>query len=201
MLQCVADFFHVSFEEAVKLRKKNLPYHSTTLAWLSSEGFHDPEAYFARVHPDNEIEELEKSPRLRPFLESLEQNKVILTNAPSEHAERVLKYLGVDDLFDAIVDVRACDLKGKPAPCAYEKALAACGGTVADTIFFDDQKKYTDGFTAIGGTAVLIGTGYGAYGQDGIKNTNGVEENESSGTGRTIRLGSIYEFPSIVDNG
>ena len=51
MMEAVADFWGVGMEEAVLIRKKNLPRFSTTLEWLRSEGLEDVEAYFKKVHP------------------------------------------------------------------------------------------------------------------------------------------------------
>ena len=114
MMECVADFFKVSMEEAAEIRKKNIRNFSTTLEWLRSEGLTDVEGFFAHVHPENEADELNEDKKLRPFLESINIPKVICTNAPREHAERVLKKLNVSDQFDAICDIRDCNLLGKP---------------------------------------------------------------------------------------
>ena len=91
MMNFVASFFDVSYEEAVKIRAEHIRDFSTTLEWLRSEGLTDVESYFSAVHPPYEADELEENPLLRPFLESIRIPKIILTNAPSEHAERVLK--------------------------------------------------------------------------------------------------------------
>lgn len=219
MMGCVADFFHVSYEEAESLRAKHIAKFSTTLEWLRSEGLTDTEEYFKAVHPENEADELDEQPALRPLLESIPIPKIILTNAPAEHAERVLEKLRVRDQFDAICDIRACGLLGKPYPQAFRTALETAGGTTADTLFLDDMRKYTDGFQAIGGTAVLIGSRNGepldrsaaavceAAGQrSGATTTppqNGGGRPESAvppQNGRTLRINSVYELPKLLQN-
>lgn len=195
MMEAVAEFWRVDMETAVELRKKNVPRFSTTLEWLRSEGLKDIETYFAKVHPDNEADELLCDNELRAFLQSIEQSKVILTNAPREHADRVLKKLNVADLFSAVIDIRACGLLGKPYASSYKMALQKIGGTIEDTIFLDDQCKYTDGYVALGGTALLVGNKNGAH----LSPDSAACNNESRPhPGRTVKIDSVYDLPKIL---
>ena len=195
MMKAVAEFWGVEMEEAERLRKKKLPRFSTTLEWLRSEGLTDVEAYFKKVHPDNEADELPADKKLRPFLQSIGQNKIILTNAPREHADRVLNKLGVSDLFSAVIDIRACFLRGKPYAASYKRSLEICGGTIDDTIFVDDQYKYTDGFVALGGTALLVGSKNGTH----LSADSPALNNEKPPhPGRTIKIESVYDLPKIL---
>ena len=66
------------------------------------------------------------------------------------------EFLNVADLFTSIHDIQSNGFKGKPYPEAYHKALASSGFSISQTIFFDDHKKYTDGYQALGGQAVLV---------------------------------------------
>ncbi len=195
MMSAVAEFWNVGMEEAAALRKKNVPRFSTTLEWLRSEGLSDVEGYFKKVHPDYEADELPYDPRLRPFLESIDARKVILTNAPREHADRVLAKLKIADLFSAVVDIRACGLLGKPYAQSYKIALEKIGGTIDDTIFLDDQYKYTDGFVALGGTAILVGNKNGTH----LSQESSVASNERPPhPGRTLKIDSVYDLPKIL---
>lgn len=192
---CVAEYFHISFDEAVILRHEKLPGFSTTLEWLRHEGLTDTEKYFAAVHPKNETEELPFDPDLRPLLQTIPLPKIILTNAPREHAERVLDKLNVADLFDSICDIRDCKLNGKPYPEAFHTALKMCGGTIDDSVFLDDQTKYTDGFAALGGTAVLVGN---KPGWSLEKTASAVTAEVPPHPGRTLKISSIYILPSLL---
>lgn len=197
MMAAVAEFFHVSYNEAIELRDKNLPRYSTTLEWLRASGLADTEAYFRTVHPDNEADELPLDSALRPLLLSINAKKTVLTNAPREHAARVLSKLGVADLFDAVCDIRSCGLNGKPYRGAYVAALKTAGGTVDDTIFLDDMYKYTDGYAAMGGIAVLVGKKNGHHLEKGL-----LEDKYFSGyqvaEGKTLRIESIYNLPTLL---
>mgnify|MGYP002627285227 FL=1 len=181
-----ADFWHVDFDEGAKLRHKALLKYGTTLDWLVEEGgFTDIEAYFAFVHPEDECSGLPKAPALLPLLESLPQRKLILTNSPYEHAERVLRHLGVREQFDAICDIRMNKLHGKPAADAFYKALELCGGTISDTLFLDDCEGYTDGWAALGGTAVLVSEEPPELCTAGL-------------AGKTVQIKDIYELPALL---
>ena len=195
MMDAVADFLGMDLDAASELRHKNVPYYSTTLEWLRSRGLTDVEGYFAKVHPDNEADELAYDKDLRSFLQSIEQKKIVLTNAPREHADRVLEKLKIVDLFCAVVDIRACGLLGKPYANSYKIALQKCDGTIDDTIFLDDQYKYTDGFEALGGTALLVGNKNGAH-----LNPESAAYNKDvpPHPGRTIKIESVYDLPKIL---
>lgn len=195
MMECVMNFFNCSFEEAAEIRKKKVRNFSTTLEWLRSEGLSDVEGFFRHVHPENEADELKEDPGLRPFLQSIEIPKIICTNAPREHAERVLKKLNVIDLFSEICDIRDFNLQGKPYPSAFKIALKKAGGTIENSIFIDDMLKYTDGWESLGGTAVLVGNKNGHH-----LNPDAAAKNKEKPQhpGRTLKIESIYKLPDIL---
>ena len=199
MLECVADFFHCDFEKAIELRAERIVHYSTTLEWLRAEGMNDIERFLAHVHPDNEADELQPQPDLRNFLISLNMPMSILTNAPHEHADRVLSKLGVADLFEAVTDIRDAGFKGKPYPDSYNAALNKVGATLENTLFLDDMQKYTDGWVAMGGTAVLIGDKNGKpLTQTARAMIEARKANKSGIEGKTLRLNSIYEIGKLL---
>ena len=199
MLECVADFFHTDMEGATALRAEKIVHYSTTLEWLRAEGMNDIEGFLAHVHPDNEADELQPQPALRDFLISLDMPMSILTNAPHEHADRVLAKLGVADLFEAVTDIRDAGFNGKPYPDSYMAALRKVGATIENTLFLDDMQKYTDGWVALGGTAVLIGDQNGKpLTEDAESMKKARAANTTGRPGKTIRLASIYEIGSVL---
>ena len=196
MLECVADFFHCDMEEAVALRAEKIVHYSTTLEWLRAEGLTDVEGFLAHVHPSYEADELPPQPGLRDFLISLNMPMSVLTNAPHEHADTVLGKLGIADLFEAVTDIRDAGFNGKPYPDAYMAALKKVGASVESTLFLDDMQKYTDGWVALGGTAVLIGSPNGKPLAEDAKSMQAARAaNKSGKQGQTIRMSSIYELP------
>ena len=187
----VADFFHISREEAAERRLSNLPHYSTTLEWMRREGLTDIERYLAYIHPESEADELDADENLRPLLTSIDMPKSILTNSPREHAERVLEKLNVADQFESICDIRDCAFKGKPYESAYRTALEKCGSTIGNTLFFDDQRKYINGYTTLGGNAVLVG----AADNGSTSHTQGECVREH---GRIFRMPNIYALPALL---
>lgn len=157
MFQCIADFLGVPLKEAIKRQKARRRYYGTTLEWLEAEyQFKDRDAYFAAVHPPDEIHELEPDPQLRDFLLSLQLPMTVLTNAPMAHAERVLRFFNIIDLFIGIFDISYHGGKGKPHPAAYTATLAAVHKSIDETLFLDDCPAYIQGFAQLGGHCVLI---------------------------------------------
>ena len=198
MLECVAEFFHCSMDEAIALRSERIVHYSTTLEWLRSEGLTDVEGFLAHVHPSNEAEELPPQPGLREFLISLNMPMSILTNAPHEHADTVLGKLGIADLFEAVTDIRDAGFNGKPYPDSYMAALKKVNATIENTLFLDDMQKYTDGWVALGGIAVLIGTPNGKpLAEDAESMKKARAANTTGKVGQTIRMKSIYEIKDI----
>jgi putative hydrolase of the HAD superfamily len=153
----VARYLGLSLDETTELRRKEASKYGSTLEWLRTDkGFADPEGYFAAVHPEGEEHLLSEDPELARALDAIALPKAVLTNSPSEHAERVLAKLGVADRFEAIYDIRFNGLKGKPWPEAYHRACAASGVGIEEALFIDDLPKYVRGFLALGGRALLI---------------------------------------------
>lgn len=188
ILGFAAKFYNLPLEEAAKVRREALKVHGTTLGWIKAGGFTDVEEYFAYVHPASEIEELDFDEKLSPFLDSLPQDKIILTNSPCEHAEHVLDFLQVRDRFHpTICDIRMNNFKGKPDPLSYQRALDLIGGTVQDALFIDDYSVYVKGYAAIGGTAVMVGSDELDLDTEGLP-------------GKIIRIQNLYQLPSVLQN-
>ncbi|OHE57460.1 MAG: pyrimidine 5'-nucleotidase [Treponema sp. RIFOXYC1_FULL_61_9] len=153
----VARHLGVSFEEGRTRRNARIDGYGTTLEWLIAEqGLEDVEGYYAVVHPDGEEEGLSPDPALRSFLESLPVKASVLTNAPLEHAERVLRKLDLEGVFEHIFDIRWNGLRGKPAESAFRKVLSAIGSSPEETLFVDDAPSYVEGYLRIGGAGVLL---------------------------------------------
>ncbi len=111
----------VSNDRADELRRSGLAQYGITLKWLMQE--HDLteiEEFIEFVHPTNLGEFLTDEDRrtARNTLDEIDLPASILTNAPMEHAERVLEWLGIRGRFEHVLDIRLNKLGGKPAPSA-----------------------------------------------------------------------------------
>ncbi len=157
MFRFIADFLSLSVEDAVKLQRKHRHKYGTTLEWLEeAHNLTDRTAFFEAIHPESELSELEPDPKLRGFLQSLDKPMTVLTNAPMIHAERVLDFFNIRDLFLGVFDITYHNCRGKPSPQCYLTTLKAVNKTLEETLFLDDYPSYVTGYLELGGKAVLV---------------------------------------------
>jgi putative hydrolase of the HAD superfamily len=157
----IADYLKMPREESWALRKERVSVcgYGVTLEWLMAEhglGGEEMEKFYAYIHPEDEAELLSPDPSLRTFLLSLKIPIGILTNAPIEHAQRVMKKLKIEDIFNTIYDIRMTDFKGKPNAGIYRRILEELGVTAPSCILVDDVPRYAKGFMDIGGIGILF---------------------------------------------
>jgi putative hydrolase of the HAD superfamily len=131
------------------------------------------------------LRELAFDGHIRPFLQSLRLPMTVLTNAPAFHAERILAFLRIDDLFLGIWDVVKSNFKGKPHPNAYRGALSLSGYTLEETLFADDYGQYVQGYVDLGGRAVLVND----------------QKSEWAKAPSAPHIDSIYEIGQFVSRG
>ena len=145
------------WEECEPLWKEALKRYGTTLEWLTSEkGFTDVDDYFAKMHPEDEADSLTPDPELRRFLESLPCPCSIITNSPGFHAERIIKKLELEGVFQRIFDIESNSLKGKPHASAFLRALDSLGLKPEEALFIDDIPRYVSGYLELGGRGLLL---------------------------------------------
>jgi putative hydrolase of the HAD superfamily len=170
-------------DEARRLRAGRIPHYGTTLEWIRTEyAFTDNDAFLAAAHPASEIAEVQFDPNLRSFLQSLKLPMSVLTNSPRVHADRILRFLQVDDLFLDVHDIIANNYRGKPHHVAFQNALAKSGFTMAETLFIDDYAKYIAGYEKMGGKSVLVSS----------------DSAEWARVPTVPHIDSIYELPGIL---
>jgi FMN phosphatase YigB (HAD superfamily) len=91
------------------------------------------------------------------MLAELPQHRFIFTNADSDHAQRVIRILGLDGCFDGIIDIRAIDFACKPEPAAYERALLIAGSPYPGVcLMLDDSISNLKPAHQMGITTVLV---------------------------------------------
>ena len=104
--------------------------------------------------------------------------------------------LQITDLFIDICDIRSSNFYGKPYPLSFEIALQKIGGTINNSLFIDDMQKYVDGYTALGGTAVLVGNKNGKPLEKDAKPMQAIQ-NKKQGT--LYKIQNIYELTDLLD--
>ncbi|KAK3721745.1 putative suppressor of disruption of TFIIS [Vermiconidia calcicola] len=117
----------------------------------------DPLEYNRKVDDALPLDDIIKPDlKLRRLLDDIDGSKVrlwLFTNAYITHGRRVVKLLGIDDLFEGVTycDYGAPKLLCKPTPEMYAKAMREAGVTdLEDCYFVDDSNINAAGGKAYG---------------------------------------------------
>jgi putative hydrolase of the HAD superfamily len=147
----------LTWEECEPVWRAGLKTYGTTLEWLIEEkGFTAKDEYYAYIHPDNEADSLKADPELRRFIKGLPCRSSILTNSPLFHAERIIKKLELEGVFQNVFAIEEHGLKGKPHASFFYRVLDCLGLKPDETLFIDDIPRYVEGYITIGGKGLLF---------------------------------------------
>lgn len=155
MTRYVMEALGVSHARANHLRQHYWRTHGTTLAGLMREHNVDPAPYLEAVH-DISLDHLEKDSELRARIDALPGRKVIYTNGPRIHAERVSAARGLEGAFDAIYGVEHADFRPKPERAAFERVFALDGITPESAAMFEDEPRNLEAPHEMGMKTVLV---------------------------------------------
>jgi putative hydrolase of the HAD superfamily len=157
MTSYVSRLLNLDEDSAARIRRALSRKHGTTLTGLMSEhDFNDPESYLEFAHPVDVERYLRKDPELVAALAAITQPKSILTNAPAEHARRILEHLEIESFFERIFDIRMSDFRGKPERGVYLRVLADLKRKASEVLFIDNRLDYLLAFREIGGRVVRV---------------------------------------------
>jgi pyrimidine and pyridine-specific 5'-nucleotidase len=129
-------------EDAHMLHQKYYKEYGLAIEGLTRHHKIDPLEFNYEVDDALPLDDILKpDPKLRKLLESLDTTKVkpwLLTNAYVSHGKRVVKLLGVEDLFEGITycDYGQLPLVCKPSQEMYAKAEKEAGAPSAESCFF-----------------------------------------------------------------
>ncbi|MGB8643928.1 MAG: pyrimidine 5'-nucleotidase [Anaerolineae bacterium] len=144
-------------EEAYALQKQYWREYGTTLRGLYIERHIDPEEYLRFVHDVSVRDFVTPDPKLRAVLEGIPLRKAIVTNADAPHARRVLKVLGLADLFAQIFDIVSFGYVCKPATEVYEYVLKQLGARGDECVLVEDMARNLPTARALGIRTILLG--------------------------------------------
>ena len=131
----------ISLEEAGELTSLYHQQHGATVLGAHKEHGIPLEHFIEVVYWELGLQAIQPNPALREALLKLSGRRIIFTNAPRYHAERVLERLGIADLFDDIVDVIAFGYHPKPNMKAYRALLKQTGINPKTSAFFEDSER------------------------------------------------------------
>lgn len=132
----------MSKEEANRLHLSYYKDYGLAIEGLMRHHKLDPLEYNRQVDDALPLDDILKpDPELRKLLESLDRTKFkpwLFTNAYKTHGRRVVKILGVEDMFEGITfcDYGAEKLLCKPHPAMFEKAMKEAGVSRNEDCYF-----------------------------------------------------------------
>lgn len=145
-------------EQVQQIREKYFREFGTTLRGLQANHNVDMDDYLAFVHDVPLQDYIRPNPALRKALEAVPGRKFIFTNADANHAGRVIASVGVDGLFEGIIDVHAIAPYCKPMPEAFHLALKwADNPKPGSCALLDDQPRITRAARELGIYTILVG--------------------------------------------
>ncbi|HWQ05197.1 MAG TPA: pyrimidine 5'-nucleotidase [Longilinea sp.] len=144
--------------EVPGLRHYLFTTYGTTLRGLEATLSIDPMDYLRFVHDVPLDRYLKPDLELRRILLNYKVPKFIFTNGDRPHALRVLKILGLENLFDEIIDIVALTPYCKPMPETFDIALKYTRhSSPSDCVLVDDAPRNLAAAHAYGFQTVLVG--------------------------------------------
>ncbi|KAI1081731.1 pyrimidine 5-nucleotidase [Whalleya microplaca] len=140
-----AEHLGLSEQEAIRLHKEYYRNYGLAIEGLVRHHEIDPLEYNAKVDDALPLEGIiTPNPELRRLLEDVDTSKVklwLLTNAYVTHGRRVVKLLGIDDLFEGLTycDYSQIPIICKPHKDMYAKAMKEAGVERAEDCYFVDD--------------------------------------------------------------
>ena len=152
------EVLHLPLEVIPTMRQEYFLKYGTTLKGLQENYSIDQFEYLDYVHDIPLDKFIKPDDQLRTILENIPMKKWIFTNSDRAHSERVLNALGIQGLFEDIIDVISLDFYNKPNPIVYSKALEITGAThPSKSIFLDDTPRNLMPARQLGMRTVLVG--------------------------------------------
>lgn len=155
--EVVANRLGISLDEAqAKTVEYYKQYGATVLGLKLHDGI-EPASFLADVYEGLDLSIVPQPHKLiREMLKMLPGRKVLFTNGSRHHAERVLKHMGLYDIFDTIVDVSVADYRPKPMREPFDAFFAQTGIDPTRAAFFEDSVRNLEMGKSYGMTTFLV---------------------------------------------
>lgn len=132
---------HIPKELVKETRTHYYTTYGTTMRGLVKHHSIDPVHYLDYVHDFQIDGEIYFDPQLIEMIAGLPYERYIFTNATRQHAQRILKILGIDQYFLKIVDIMDVYPYCKPMREAFDIALDHLEKIPEECLFIDDSEK------------------------------------------------------------
>ena len=151
----IVGFLKVSRDEAFRVQKDYYRRYGTSMRGLMEEHGLQPDEFLELVHQIDHSP-IEPNPALGDAIAKLPGRKLILTNGTRNHADAVMKRLGIGHHFEDVFDIRAAELEPKPRPQVYERFLQRHNVDPTRAAMFEDLARNLEVPHALGMTTVLV---------------------------------------------
>lgn len=156
--QFIVDNLALDRAEVNQVRDELFRTYGTTLRGLQIVYGIDPYKYLNYVHNIQLETYLQPNPMLNRMLKQISSRKVIFTNSDQNHALRVLDRLGLDSIFERIIDVMDVTPFCKPQPEAFQQALKLLGDPdPTRCVLIDDSLRNVTTARELGFHTILVG--------------------------------------------
>ncbi|KAL8828565.1 MAG: hypothetical protein Q9191_002518 [Dirinaria sp. TL-2023a] len=160
MVELINDYFarhlELSAEDAKMLHQKYYKDYGLAITGLALHHKIAPLEFNREVDDALPLDDIISfNPQLRQLLADIDKAKVkmwLFTNAYITHAQRVVRLLGIEDMFEGITycDYSRVPIRSKPHTEMYEKAEFEAGASSVDGCFFVGKRlKYFSRHTAV----------------------------------------------------
>jgi putative hydrolase of the HAD superfamily len=151
----IAGFLKVAHEDAFRIQKDYYKRYGTTMRGLMTEHGLAPDEFLDYVHQIDHSP-LTPDPALGAALEQLPGRKLILTNGTRQHADAVMRRLGIHEHFEDVFDIVAAELEPKPLAQTYDRFLARHEVDPRRAAMFEDLARNLEVPHALGMVTVLV---------------------------------------------
>ncbi len=155
MTNYISNKLNVDLNKAKQLQTNYFHKYNTSLNGLMIHHEVNPKEFLKYVH-DIDLSCLNKNYELRNELINLNLKKYVFTNGSREHAENIIRHLGIEDLFDGIFDIVDAEYLPKPDPKNYDLMLKKFHIDPKETLYIEDIAKNLSIAKKLGTTTVWL---------------------------------------------
>tara|TARA_B100000963_G_scaffold340557_1_gene339368 strand:- start:2862 stop:3530 length:669 start_codon:yes stop_codon:yes gene_type:complete len=155
MKKFISSKLSISEDEAFKIQKRFYKEYGTTLSGLMKHHQIQPSEFLKFVH-DVDLSNLKKCSNLFKEIDQLPGRKIIYTNGDQDYAKKVLNSLGVENLFEYILDITKSKFVPKPSVEPLITFLKKNKINAQSCVYFEDLEKNLENAHKYGITTVHI---------------------------------------------
>jgi len=140
MTQYIMDTLELDETAAFNLRQHYWRVYGATLKGLMRHHGTDPHHFLQETHTLVDLDTMvAQTQGLRNLIRRLPGRKVVFTNAPMSYALRVLKLLGIHDMFETVFSVESTRFHPKPSVRGFSQLLRTIKAEPGNCVMLEDN--------------------------------------------------------------